>query len=209
MDKTKEQGKEGLCDKTLPKKSEHEQSDSVTDQSEQAGRKRGQGEDGRFTKRKCLARHLSITGRLLDIIEAALSNDDEMYYYIETLKSAQDGSIYAQERLRTINETRLGRLVKTLGEVIELQRLALSIPGYKESSDAHLAGEKERRERETAEQKLSHERLKLELELLKLERMGDKGERSLSASLLDALGTAAQSAGEKEEEGEEEGDEQW
>jgi hypothetical protein len=151
-----------------------------------------------FSKEKCknlqeehLRRHLQLTDKLLSIAEKALENEDDLFIHVEVQKSASAGTAFLAEKLPAIDEVRLGRLVKALGDIFELQRAALSIPAFKEAHDAHLtseklkiesrlAGEKEEREREIAIKKL-------ELELLKLERGAAGGVCGVSDSLLSAL----------------------
>ena len=114
-----------------------------------------------------LERQMNITSRLLDIVSSALDDPDELYIWVEPVKSANGG--YSCERLRALNEARLGRLVKTLADIFEMQYAALQIPRYKERHDAENAARK------------------LELELLKLENSMSQ-DVICDDGFLDALG---------------------
>lgn len=127
--------------------------------------------------------HLRITARLLDIAQAALASDSEMYTYIEVLKSGG----WEVERLSVLNEVRFARMVKLIADIIALEREALGIPQFKEQSDARLGRDKLERDREISLRKL-------ELELMKLEN-GATGEGGgVSTRLIDALTCAGEMA---------------
>ena len=136
---------------------------------------RSAGHEGGASARKMrINRQLSLTDRMLDIIEAALTDADELYGYAEFCKSTS-GSEFVCERLRFLNDERFARLVKTAVDVFELQRTVLEIHEYKDEvsaqknrMDVQLAESKLRQQTELAERKL-------ELELLKLERAQETG----------------------------------
>lgn len=103
------------------------------------------------------------------MISNALEDPDELFGYVECQK--QNGEVvFANERLPYINEARIGRLVKALGDIFELQRLALQIPQFKELHDAKCADRK------------------LELELLKIENASDTAPRVSDDGFIRALG---------------------
>lgn len=125
----------------------------------------------RVGKTDVLARQLAITDRLLDAVCAALDNPDELFTYAEFQKS-QSGAEFVCQRLPVINEARLGRLVKAVGDIFELQRIALQIPAFKEQHDAECAARK------------------LELELMKLENSAGARETICDDGFMEALGAA-------------------
>lgn len=98
----------------------------------------------RRSKDEVLKRQLDLTERLLDRVWEALDNPDELYRYVEFRRSGDSEA----ELMRTLHEERLGRLVKALGEIFELQRLAMGIPMFKEKNDADMAKAKLELERE-------------------------------------------------------------
>ena len=136
---------------------------------------RSAGREGGASARKMrINRQLSLTDRMLDILETAFSDEDELFGYVEFCKSTS-GSEFIAERQRFLNDERFARLVKTAADVFELQRHVLEIHDYKDEvsaqknkMDVQLAENKLRQQTELAERKL-------ELELLKLERSQDAG----------------------------------
>ena len=142
---------------------------------EQWSKLRSAGHEGGVSARKMrMNRQLSLTDRMLDIIETALNDEDELFGHVEFCKSTS-GSEFICERLRFLNDERFARLVKTAADVFELQRNVLEIHDYKDEvsaqknkMDVQLAENKLRQQTELAERKL-------ELELLKLERSQETG----------------------------------
>lgn len=132
-------------------------------------KQRAQCDDPQEQHRRRLSNQLKICDRLLEVISDALEDPDELFGYVECQK--QNGEvIFANERLPYINEARVGRLVKALGDIFELQRLALQIPQFKELHDAKCADRK------------------LELELLKIENASDTAPRVSDDGFIRALG---------------------
>lgn len=119
-----------------------------------------------------LQAHLRLTDRLLGLVEGALEDETELYRYVAANKME-----FTIETLKCLNEDRLGKLVKAVGELMEMQRETLSVAGYKESSDSRIAAGKLANDRETAMRKL-------DIELMKLEQGGG----AVPESLLEALG---------------------
>lgn len=136
---------------------------------------RSAGHEGGASARKVrINRQLALTDRMLEIIERALNDEDELFGYAEFCKSSS-GSEFVCERLRFLNDERFARLVKTAADVFELQRIVLEIHEYKDE----LSAQKNRMDVQLAESKLRQQtelaERKLELELLKLERAQDTG----------------------------------
>lgn len=132
-------------------------------------KQRAQCDDPQEQHRRRLSNQLKICDRLLEVISDALEDPDELFGYVECQK--QNGEVvFANERLPYINEARVGRLVKALGDIFELQRLALQIPQFKELHDAKCADRK------------------LELELLKIENASDTAPRVSDDGFIRALG---------------------
>ena len=126
----------------------------------------------RANRLETLQTHMRLTDRLLSLVSAALEDETELYRYTATNKME-----FTCETINCINEDRLGKLVKAIGELMELQRETLDLGGYKEKADARAAAKKLGNDREAAMRKL-------DIELMKLEQSGG----GISESLLEALG---------------------
>ncbi len=127
-------------------------------------------------QRRHLKRQLSLTDRLMSVLEDALADDREMYRYVQCVKTGVGSETVCEER-QAVNEERLGKIVKALSELISIQHDILAVPLFKESADT-----------ENTKTKLSSDRdislRKIELELMKI----DGGEcREIPQQLLAAL----------------------
>lgn len=123
-----------------------------------------------------LGRQLAITDRLLEVILAAVSSDDELFCHVEFSKGA-GGSEFVCQRMSVLDEERLGRIVKAVSDICELQRVLLGIHDYRDE----LTARKLEQEGTLASRKLEQDGYiagrKLDIELLKLES-SDDGEQS-------------------------------
>lgn len=141
-----------------------------------AERSRGSLENDITARQTRMARQLAITDKMLDIISTAMENPDEFYYHIEFGKTS-GGSEFVIQRLDALNDERIGRLVKSVGEIFELQRIALGIHDYRDE----VAARKVDQDGEIAGRKL-------ELEMIKLENAGGCEEEDTADGFLEALG---------------------
>lgn len=114
------------------------------------------------TATACRTRHFEIAERLVKIVEHALEDELEPYRYVETLKDGAS-TVLDCSALGALNEVRLGRIVKLLSDLFDIQRTAIGIPCVKEKNDAKNAEKKLTQELRLANRKF-------ELDLMKLER---------------------------------------
>lgn len=100
-------------------------------------------------------KQLALTDRLLDVCIGALENgEDEFYSYVET----QKGEGWTVAKLDVINIDRVAKIIKAVGDIFELQRLALGLHDYKDE----LSARKLEQDCDIAHLKLDLERMKLE-----------------------------------------------
>ena len=133
------------------------------------------------TQLACRTRHFAVAERIIGIVEHALEDELEAYRYVETLK---DGSATVLDcsTLGALNEVRLGRIVKLLADLFDIQRTALGIPSVKEKNDVSTAAKKLALELHIADRKLDFELMKLERELA-LQESHDAGNDSFFRAL--------------------------
>lgn len=113
-----------------------------------------------------LKRQLDLSDRLVDVISKALDDPDELFRHVAFAKSG-DGFVCETER--ALNEERLVRLVKALGELFEIQRVILGVHEYKDELSAAKLEQDERLTISKLEKQSELALRKLEIELLKLE----------------------------------------
>lgn len=140
--------------------------------AQRSGRAKGDAIGDPSAKNVRIARQLELTDRMLDIIETALNDKDELFGWVEFWKTTQNGE-YVAERLQYLNDERLSRLIKSAADVFALQRTVLGIHEYRDElsarkleSDADIARCKLMQQAQLAGQKL-------ELELLRMENAQD------------------------------------
>ncbi len=114
------------------------------------------------TSAACRASHYSIAQRIIDIVQKALEDELEPYRYVETLKNG-NATVLDCSTLGALNEVRLGRIVKLLTDLFDIQREALGIPCVKEKNDHLHANKKLAQELHIADRKF-------ELDLMRMER---------------------------------------
>lgn len=110
----------------------------------------------------CRARHYAVAESIISIVERALEDELEPYRYVETLKDGT-ATVLDCSALGALNEVRLGRIVKLLADLFDIQRTALGIPCVKEKNDRLNANKKLAQELHIADRKF-------ELDLMRLER---------------------------------------
>ena len=99
-------------------------------------------------EKKIILQQMEITRELSDIIlEDLRAGSLKKWMQIDKNGSACEGE------LEYVNEERLLKIVRALGDIFELQRLALGIPVYKEKSDNELGLAKIELERQKIKQK--------------------------------------------------------
>ena len=128
----------------------------------------------------CRKRHFELAEKIIGIVENSLEDELEPYRYVETLKDGTS-TVLDCSTLGALNETRMGRIVKLLADLFDIQREALGIPCVKEKYDSGNARKKLAQELHIADRKL-------ELELMKLEREYAMSETSEDDGFLKALG---------------------
>lgn len=114
------------------------------------------------TAAACRARHYAIAESIICIVENALEDGLEPYRYVETLKDGTS-TVLDCSTLGALNEVRLGRIVKLLADLFDIQRTALGIPCVKEKNDNLNAHKKLAQELHLADRKF-------ELDLMRMER---------------------------------------
>jgi len=144
-----------------------------------------------------VSRQLELTDRMLDIIEKALCDKDELYGWIEFWKTTSTGE-FVSERMGYLNDERFGRLVKTAAEVFELQRTVLGIHDYRDEISARKLETDADIARSRLEQQAELAGRKLELELLKMENAQESSVDS--DDFLAALGMGGGDEDEAEQE---------
>ena len=134
----------------------------MSNSEEKALEEGGRGSGKMPTAAACRARHYAVAESIIRIVENALEDEFEPYRYVETLK---DGSATVLDcsTLGALNEVRLGRIVKLLADLFDIQRAALGIPCVKEKNDNLNAHKKLAQELHLADRKF-------ELELMRMER---------------------------------------
>ncbi len=152
--------------------------------AQRSGRASGDATGDPSAKNLRIARQLELTDKLMEIIERAIGDEDELYGWVEFWKTTSTGEFVA-ERLKYLNDERLGRLIKAAGDVFGLQREVLGIHDYRDElsarkleSDADIARSKLLQQAQIAGRKL-------ELELL---RMESAQEGEATDDFLEALG---------------------
>ncbi len=150
-----------------------------------SGRAGGDSAGDHSARNTRVSRQLELTDRMMDIIEKALGDKDELYGWIEFWKTTSAGE-YVAERLGYLNDERFGRLVKTAAEVFELQRTVLGIHDYRDEISARKLECDADIARSKLEQQAQIAGRKLELELLRLENAQD--ESGATDDFLAALG---------------------
>lgn len=120
----------------------------------------------------CRKRHFAVADRIIGIVEDALKDEFEAYRYVETLKDGT-ATVLDCSTLGALNEVRLGRIVKLLADLFDIQRTALGIPCVKEKNDVSTAAKKLEQELHIADRKLDFELMKLERELALQESHGE------------------------------------
>lgn len=144
-----------------------------------------------------ISRQLKLTDRMMDIIEQALSDEDELYGWIEFWKTTSTGE-FVSDRLGYLNDERFGRLVRTAAEVFELQRIVLGIHDYRDELSARKLENDADIARSKLEQQAQLAGRKLELELLRLENAQESTD--ISDDFLAALGMDGDDGDEAEQE---------
>ena len=120
-------------------------------------RSEGTGQCDDTAREVRLQKQLAVTDRLLALIGAALENDDELYYHTEFAKST-GGSEFVCQRLDVIDDERLLRFVKAVGDICTLQRMLLGLHDYRDE----LTALKLEQDGRIASRKLDIEMLKLD-----------------------------------------------
>lgn len=127
-----------------------------------------------------LDRQLAAADRLLEVFMRALENDAEFYTYIDIQKTSS-GIEYVSQRMENVNIDRIGKLIKAVADVFELQRIALGLHDYKDE----LSARKIEQDGDIANRKLA-------LERMKLEGLADNG--AVDDGFLEALGAGLKAA---------------
>lgn len=129
-------------------------------------------------KRKIrVERQLKLTDRMLDVLEKALEDEDELYGWIEFWKTTSTGE-FVSDRLGYLNDERFGRFIKAASDIFELQRIVLGIHDYRDELSAQKLENDADIARSKLEQQAALAGRKLELELLRLENAQECAEAS-------------------------------
>ncbi len=112
-------------------------------------------------QRRHLKRQLAVTDSLLGMVENALSDEKELYRYIQSSKSGSTTETVCEER-QMFNEERLGKMVKALSELIGIQHEILAVPLFKESADADNTRTKLESDRDISLRKIEIELMKID-----------------------------------------------
>lgn len=112
-------------------------------------------------QRRHLKRQLSVTDRLLGMIENALEDERELYRYLQSSKSGGAVETSCEER-QIFNEERLGKIVKALSELIGIQNEILAVPLFKENADAENSKAKLQSDRDISLRKIEIELMKVD-----------------------------------------------
>lgn len=134
----------------------------MSNSEEKVLEKGGRGSAEKPTAAACRARHYAVAESIIRIVERALEDEFEPYRYVETLKDGT-ATVLDCSTLGALNEVRLGRIVKLLADLFDIQRTALGIPCVKEKNDNLNAHKKLAQELHIADRKF-------ELDLMRMER---------------------------------------
>jgi len=162
-----------------------------------AGRASGDTAGDSSARNLRVTRQLELTDRMMDIVERALGDENELYGWVEFWKTTSAGE-FVSTRLEYLNDERFSRIVRTAADIFELQRIVLGIHDYKDElsarkiqNDAEIARSKIEQQAELAGRKLEIELLRMESALESTDMTGD---------FLEALGVKDGDSDESEQE---------
>lgn len=94
---------------------------------------------------KYKAKHLNISDKILDQIAKALSNDDELYTYVEKLRQGFAPGEFTEEiitqKLDSINDSKVVNLTNALDKIQKMQRQTLGILDAKDVKEEKIPDE--------------------------------------------------------------------